>query len=530
MKGSRPATAAHRPAARLVALLGLAAALSAGCGGEGGGATTEPAQGSCEPNSQAFPDRPMASPATLPFLRTSGTDVVDERGERVALRGVNLGSWLLIESWIPGIGDTNLDCSDWNEALVDRCAELGCKRTMQVGVPLAYLQHFVAQKPCAEVTRFLREWTTANAFAGEGEAVARFWEWYDAIPNVTSEQDLWRAVADRFGWERSQALRRSYRDRWIDENDFARVHDLGLDLVRLPFWYDWLESDDLGGARFRAEGWRLLDQILEWARAHRLYVLLDMHGAPGGQNNETHSGTSNGNRLWSDERCIAKTARLWQAVASYVADDPHVAGFDLLNEPLSIYDRAKHQHVLSAIYQAVRAVDGRHIVMNEDGYLPLFLVPSPVEMGWENYMFSMHFYGGGGSADERVAELAAKLANESDELARRFPGPLLLGEFSTYDPDPESIEGMRRFFELLGDHGVHWSPWTYKQWDASSIWGLYHAVPPFTRLDLPTSTEEEVAGWIDQLGTDRFVTNPTFEAAYREGATRPVRPLSLSFP
>lgn len=518
----------RRRVARLPpALVALVTALLASCGG--GGSTSEPPQGFCEPNDQAFVDRPTPSPATLPMLHASGTDVLDDQGARVALRGVNLGSWLLVESWIPGIGETNLDCSDWNDALVAECTRLGCKRTMQVGVPLAYLQHFVAQKPCSEVARFLRDWTTTNAFAGEGEAITRFWQWYDATPNVTSEQDLWRAASERFGWERSQALRRSYRERWIDESDFARVHDLGLNMVRLPFWYDWLESDDAAGARFRPEGWRLLHQILEWARTHRLYVLLDMHGAPGGQNNETHSGTSNGNRLWNDERCIAKTARLWQAVASYVADDPHVAGFDLLNEPLSIYDEGKHAHVLAAIYDAIRAVDGHHIVMNEDGYLPLFLVPSPVEMGWENYMFSMHFYGDGATADERVAGLVEKLASAADELGRRFPGPLLLGEFSTYAPDPESIEGMRRFFALLGDHGIHWSPWTYKQWDANSIWGLYHATPPFERLDLSTVTEEEAAAWVEDLGTDRFETHPAFEAAYREGATRPVRPLSLEF-
>lgn len=514
----------------LLAALSVSAAMLVGCDGGGAGPGAEPAQGFCEPNQQPFVARPTPSPATLPLLHAAGTDVVDDDGNRVALRGVNLGSWLLIESWIPGIGEQNLDCSDWNDALIDECAELGCKRTMQVGVPLAYLQHFVAQRPCAEVTRFLREWTTANAFAGEGEAIARFWDWYDAIPNVTSEQDLWRAVADRFGWERSQALRRAYRERWIDEADFARIRELGLGVVRLPFWYDWLESDDLSGARFRPEGWRLLHQILEWARTHRLYVLLDMHGAPGGQNNETHSGTSNGNRLWTDERCVAKTARLWQAVASYVADDPHVVGFDLLNEPLSIYDKGTHQHVLSSIYEAIRAVDPRHIVMNEDGYLPLFLVPSPVEMGWENYMFSMHFYPGEGSAEARVADLAGKLASVSDELSRRFPGPLLLGEFSTYAPDTESVEAMRRYFALLGEHGIHWTPWTYKQWDANSIWGLFHARPPFTRLDLATATEDEVAAWIESVGTDRFETNPAFEAAYREGAALPPRPLSLSFP
>lgn len=526
-KATRPVRGRPGVAVRTLLATLLASGLAA-CSSRDG-ADTEPEQGSCEPNTQAFVSRPTPSPATLPFLHVSGTDVVDESGQRVALRGVNLGSWLLVESWIPGIGIENLDCSDWNEVLIRKCEELGCERTMRVGVPLAYLQHFVALEPCARVAEFLRGWSTAHAISGEAEAIGRFWEWYDSTPKVASEQELWRSVAGRFGWRESQRLRETYRERWITEDDLARIAALGLSFVRLPFWYDWLESDDAAGARFRPEGWARLHQILEWARAHRLYVLLDMHGAPGGQNNETHSGTSDGNRLWFDERCSAKTARLWQAIASYVADDPHVVGFDLLNEPLSIYDAGRHQAVLSQIYQAIRAVDGRHIVMNEDGYLPLFLVPSPVEMGWENFMFSIHFYGGGTSADQRVAELAQKLAGLADVWDRRFRCPLLLGEFSTYDPGAESIEAMRRSFALLDSHGIHWSPWTYKQWDASSIWGLYHAKPPFARLDLASASLAETRDWIAALGTEHFETDPAFEAAYREQAPTPARPFSLDF-
>ncbi|MCM8791521.1 MAG: glycoside hydrolase family 5 protein [Candidatus Omnitrophica bacterium] len=38
----------------------------------------------------------------LPFLKTSGTKIVDEAGKPVTLRGVNLGSWLLMEGYILG--------------------------------------------------------------------------------------------------------------------------------------------------------------------------------------------------------------------------------------------------------------------------------------------------------------------------------------------------------------------------------------------------------------------------------------------
>jgi len=37
---------------------------------------------------------------SLSLLHTSGLDIVDASGNRVSLRGVNLGGWLTIETWM----------------------------------------------------------------------------------------------------------------------------------------------------------------------------------------------------------------------------------------------------------------------------------------------------------------------------------------------------------------------------------------------------------------------------------------------
>jgi len=74
----------------------------AACAGE---PQKEPHWGFCEENSDPFPERPpLDEPATLPWLRAEGTLLVDEKGQAVALRGFNFGSWLMMESWIPAIG------------------------------------------------------------------------------------------------------------------------------------------------------------------------------------------------------------------------------------------------------------------------------------------------------------------------------------------------------------------------------------------------------------------------------------------
>lgn len=42
----------------------------------------------------------FAQAQSLPMLHTNGTNIVDANGNKVSLRGVNLGGWLLIETWM----------------------------------------------------------------------------------------------------------------------------------------------------------------------------------------------------------------------------------------------------------------------------------------------------------------------------------------------------------------------------------------------------------------------------------------------
>ncbi len=46
---------------------------------------------------------PERTPPALTFLHTDGRLIVNETGESVQLRGVNIGGWLLLEPWIPGL-------------------------------------------------------------------------------------------------------------------------------------------------------------------------------------------------------------------------------------------------------------------------------------------------------------------------------------------------------------------------------------------------------------------------------------------
>ena len=56
------------------------------------------------------------------FLTAKGTDIVNKKGEKVVLKGVNLGAWLIWEDWINNYEEVS-DCYEAYETLVERFGE-----------------------------------------------------------------------------------------------------------------------------------------------------------------------------------------------------------------------------------------------------------------------------------------------------------------------------------------------------------------------------------------------------------------------
>ena len=84
---------------------------------------------------------------------------------------------------------------------------------------------------------------------------------------------------------------------------------------------------------FIEEGFEEVERIVSWCRKNNLYVVLDLHAAPGGQN-PWHFCDSDGTaRLWEEpDKYWPLTIKLWKEIAGRYADDPMILGYDLLNE------------------------------------------------------------------------------------------------------------------------------------------------------------------------------------------------------
>ncbi len=111
-----------------------------------------------------------------------------------------------------------------------------------------------------------------------------------------------------------------------------------------------------------------------------MYVILDLHAAPGGQGNDLNISDRDPSKpsLWQNEANKQKTIALWQKLAARYANEPTVGGYDILNEPNwgfedTLHDRnglkeeknVQLKQLLVDITQAIREVDKNHMIIIE---------------------------------------------------------------------------------------------------------------------------------------------------------------------
>ena len=120
---------------------------------------------------------------------------------------------------------------------------------------------------------------------------------------------------------------------------------------------------------YTESGFAQIDSLITWCKKRDIYLILDLHAAPGGQSAEPISDYDPlYPSLWDSEENKARTIDLWREIASRYVNEETLAGYDLLNEPA--WRELGPQNIdLRNLYinitNAIRTVDTNHIVYIE---------------------------------------------------------------------------------------------------------------------------------------------------------------------
>ena len=361
-----------------------------------------------------------------------------------------------------------------------------------------------------------------------GYLVTERWMCAIASGGVVDHKPTTDLFTEKFGKAKTLQIWDHYRKTFWTEDDFRNCEDMGMNVIRLPFSYMSVDPvynhvPEIPGEKYN---FTILDNFIERAKTHKMYTILDMHGAYGSQNGQDHSGQSiavpsGGNNQQyvtfysaTDPDAIEnrrKTTELWEAIAERYKDNPNVAGYDLLNEPgeKGTSTQRRHWDYFDELYKAIRAVDPDHIIIIESCWAGSDL-PHPVNStyNWENnVMYSFHHY----THSDGVSSMpeAQRLQGHKDSMLRRvnevagrnFGIPIYMGEFTCLYGE----EGWTYMLDLLQERGWHWTTWTYKvnqtSATATSPWGIYNS-----RLRRVVEDDVVVTDELVVTGTDSFET------------------------
>lgn len=311
------------------------------------------------------------------------------------------------------------------------------------------------------------------------------------------------------GPSRAAEFWQRFRDTFITDEDIDQIARLGFDHVRLPINSRGVMSDD---GTWIEEGLSRIDDIITWCRSAGLWVILDLHGAPGGQTGTNIDDSPNGRpELFESDLYRSRTVALWRMLAARYAQEPVVAGYDLLNEPLPYHWKDRFSDQLVSLYRdltaAIREVDQNHTIIYEGTHWATCW--DIFTAAWDpNSMLQFHKYWS-------PPDLPS--VRRFMEVGRSLGLPIYLGESGENDPD-----WVFTAFSLCEDLGISWNFWTWKKVETHT--SPYSVIAPDGWSDLTSMAAggEPVSpdrAWsileelIDAVRLDRCVPRPDIASA-----------------
>jgi endoglucanase len=319
-----------------------------------------------------------------------------------------------------------------------------------------------------------------------------------AFPHVKDHVSLYQTLESRLGISDARQICTALRNAWLTEKDFERIRAAGFNCVRLPFLHDMVDEPEGLFPR--------LDWTIDCASKHGMYVILDMHGTPGRQSDEHHTGKEKSCRLFYDYTNVQKTIDLWVKIAERYKDRPEIVGYDLMNEPMGAPCTATLYLVQDRIYSAIRKVDTKHVIFIEDGFKGIDSMPSPQHVGWNNVVLSTHAYAFTEKTEEGCFKSFEKEITAIAAKRDALNAPFFLGEFNGA-PGGNSTT-VHRIISMLDERELSWSYWTYKmvtsRKEKVSMWGIYSAHKQMKLINPFTDSKEEILTKIELLRTEHF--------------------------
>ncbi|GAA4034982.1 hypothetical protein GCM10022409_19400 [Hymenobacter glaciei] len=311
-----------------------------------------------------------------------------------------------------------------------------------------------------------------------------------------------------------EAFYQSYRNNFITKADIDFLASKGFNCIRLPLHYDlfltpaqravrnnvlhgtttyasyvsslssWYTANQLFTDPANMEALRLIDNVLTWCAANNMYVVFDLHAAPGSQGTDVNIADAlQPLDLWNQPVYQDITVRLWEKLAARYKNDARVAMYDLINEPNRVPSNQLIHDLSERLINAVRAQGDNHLLLLEgNGFGNDFnQLTKNTFTNQANLVYNSHRYSGTGYLmDNNVGSTDPNNVNSLRTIGNltRFRTtwnvPIWVGETGE-----NTDTWMHDAAVNLNSVSIGWCHWTYKRFDGGNNAALMHIPPPY---------------------------------------------------
>ena len=192
-------------------------------------------------------------------------------------------------------------------------------------------------------------------------------------------------------WLSQSEQRGEARRLHIQEDDFARLEELGFDFVRIPI--DEVQFWDEQGNKL-PEAWDLLNNALDWARKHNLRAIVDLHIIRSHYFNAVNEGDKAANTLFTSEKAQEDLINLWRQLSDFLKERScDWVAYEFMNEPVA-EEHEQWNQLIAKVHKALRELEPqRTLVIGSNlwqGHQTIKYLKVPE--GDKNIILSFHYY------------------------------------------------------------------------------------------------------------------------------------------
>ena len=327
------------------------------------------------------------------------------------------------------------------------------------------------------------------------------------------QHEIREKLTELMGSDKTDEFFQKWRDNNFTKRDVDSLAAWGFNSIRIPMHYNLFtlpiqDEPESGKDTWLDTGFDIIDKVLEWSLPHNMYVILDLHAAPGGQGKNADISDYDDTKpsLWESDENKRKTVALWTKIAERYKDNEWIGGYDLINEtnwPLGQANKDL-KDLFVRITEGIRSTGDSHIIYIEgNDYANNFsgLVPP-----WDDNMaYSFHKYWSSVNADDLDWILP---------LQERYDVPLWMGESGE-----NSNTWYTKSIELYENNNIGWNWWAMKKvGDIDSPYSIkindgYQSILNYWKGEASKPTESETYEAMMKLADDALTEN----CLYRKG-------------